>query len=255
MELDLVTILFLIAFGFLGAFVDAIVGGGGLITLPALISVGLSPSSAIATNKLSASMGNFISTLTFLRAGKTNLKFLLPILPFIFLFSMFGAWTVHFVPNEILRPLVIVMLIVVLIYTLIKKDWGQLEKSKGNSFIKNFIIICLLLIIGFYDGFFGPGTGSFFIFVLLLFGFDFLQASGNSKMLNFMSNVAALVMFLILGAVNFIYGIIMGVAMIAGSFVGAKFALKRGTKFLRYFFIFMTTILIIKNVYDYYVSM
>ena len=125
MELDLLNVIIIIFFGFVGAFFNAVVGGGGLITLPALLSVGLPPSAAIATNKLAASMGNLTSSLTFLKAGKIDIKLLGPILPFVFIFSMLGAWTVHLMDSELLRPLIIVMLSVVLIYTMIKKNWGQ----------------------------------------------------------------------------------------------------------------------------------
>lgn len=254
MELDIITVILLIFFGFLGAFLNAIVGGGGLITVPALMFVGLPPASAIATNKLAATMGNLTSTLTFFKAGKVDLKLLGPILPFVFLFSMLGAWSVHLMNPAILKPLVIIMLILVLIYTLMKKDWGQIENRKEFTLKRKVIFIACLLLIGFYDGFFGPGTGSFIIFVFLMMGFDFLQASGNSKLLNFTSNIAALTMFLILGEVLFAYGIIMGISMICGAYVGTRFALQKGTTFVRILFITTTIILIAKNSYDFFFS-
>lgn len=250
MDFDVLTIILLIIFGFLGAFVDAIVGGGGLVTLPALLSIGIPPTFALGTNKFASTMGSFMSVMTYLRAGKINLKFALPILPFILIFSMAGAKAVHYVPNEILRPLVIIMLILVLIYTLMKKDWGQLEKASELSMLKKSILILLIVAIGFYDGFFGPGTGSFFIFVILMYGLDFLKASGNAKIFNFMSNFGALIMFLYLGNVLFLYGLIMGVSMICGAYVGSKFALRGGTKFVRIFFIIITSVLIVKNIMD-----
>ncbi len=251
MELDLLNVFIIVFFGFVGAFINATVGGGGLITLPALLSVGLPPSAAIATNKLAASMGNLTSTITFFKAGKIDIKLLGPILPFVFIFSMLGAWTVHLMDSELLRPLIIVMLIVVLIYTLAKKNWGQLEERKPLDWKRRILFIASLLLIGFYDGFFGPGTGSFIMFVFLIAGFDFLQAAGNAKLLNFISNIAALIMFLILGEVVFVYGLIMGGSMIAGAFFGTKFALSKGTSFVRMLFIIMTVVLIIKNIYDY----
>lgn len=251
MELDIVKVFVLSFFGFVGAFINATVGGGGLITLPALLSVGLPPSAAIATNKLAASMGNLTSFLTFFKAGKIDLKLIGPILPFVFIFSMIGAWTVHLMDSELLRPLIIVMLIIVLIYTLAKKNWGQLAERKPFNWKRGIIFFSSLVLLAFYDGFFGPGTGSFIIFVFLIMGFDFLEAAGNAKLLNFMSNIAALTMFLILGEVVFTYGLIMGISMIVGSFFGTKFALKKGTSFVRMLFIVMTIILIMKNIYDY----
>ncbi|MDN4493325.1 TSUP family transporter [Ureibacillus aquaedulcis] len=252
MELDLVKVMIIIFFGFVGAFVNATVGGGGLITLPALLSVGLPPSAAIATNKLAASMGNLTSSLTFFKAGKIDVKLLGPILPFVFIFSMLGAWTVHLMDSELLRPLIIVMLIAVLIYTLIKKNWGQSEERKPLDWKRGTLFVASIVLLGFYDGFFGPGAGSFMMFVFLIAGFDFLQAAGNAKLINFVSNIAALIMFLILGEVVFLYGLIMGISMIAGAFFGTKFALSKGTSFVRMLFIIITVILIIKNIYDYW---
>ncbi|MDI7742225.1 TSUP family transporter [Lysinibacillus fusiformis] len=254
MELDLLNVIIIIFFGFVGAFFNAVVGGGGLITLPALLSVGLPPSTAIATNKLASTMGNLTSSLTFFKAGKIDLKLLWPILPLVFIFSMLGAWTVHLMNSELLRPLIIVMLIVVLIYTLIKKNWGQLEERKPLNWKRGILFFGAIVLLGFYDGFFGPGTGSFIMFIFLMAGFDFLQAAGNAKLLNFISNIAALIMFLILGEVVFIYGLIMGASMIAGAYFGTKFALNKGTSFVRLLFIIMTIVLIIKNIYDYVFS-
>ena len=251
MELDLLNVIIIIFFGFVGAFFNAVVGGGGLITLPALLSVGLPPSAAIATNKLAASMGNLTSSLTFLKAGKIDIKLLGPILPFVFIFSMLGAWTVHLMDSELLRPLIIVMLSVVLIYTMIKKNWGQLEERKPLNWKRGILFFAGIVLLGFYDGFFGPGTGSFIMFIFLMAGFDFLQAAGNAKLLNFISNIAALIMFLILGEVVFICGLIMGVSMIAGAYCGTKFALNKGSSFVRILFIIMTIVLIIKNIHDY----
>lgn len=252
MELDITTVILLIFFGFLGAFLNALVGGGGLITTPTLMLVGLPPATAIATNKLAATMGNLTSTLTFLKAGKVDMKLLGPILPFVFLFSMLGAWTVHLMNPALLKPLVIIMLILVLIYSIIKKDWGQDQNIKEITWKRKLLFIAALLVIGFYDGFLGPGTGSFIIFVLLMRGFDFLQASGNAKLLNFTSNIAALTMFLILKEVLFAYGLIMGVSMVCGAYVGSKFALKKGSTFVRMVFIVTTAILIAKNSYDFF---
>lgn len=254
MDIDLFSITALFFFGFIGAFINSVVGGGGLITLPALLFVGLPPATAIATNKLAASLGNFTSMMTFLRAGKIDIKMLGPIVPFVFIGSMLGAFTVHHVDSEILRPLVLFLLIGVLIYTFIKKDLGKVKDGEKVIGKKKLVGLILLIGLGFYDGFFGPGTGSFMIFVLLFMGFNFIEASGSSKLLNFTSNLAALIMFLFLGAVNFTYGFIMGFAMILGAYTGSKIALSKGTEFIRILFIIVTTVLILKNGYDYFFS-
>lgn len=249
MDVSIVIILFI--FGFLGAFLNSIVGGGGLITLPALLFVGLPPATAIATNKLAATLGNLTSMLTFLRAGKIDFKLLRPIVPLVFIGSMLGALTVNFISQDLLKPLIFIMLVVVLIYTIIKKDWGSIENRRVLTKKSKALFIGVLVVIGFYDGFLGPGTGSFIIFVFILMGFDFVKASGNAKLLNFTSNFAALLMFLFLDAVNYSYGLIMGSAMIIGAYAGAKFALGRGTSYVRIIFIVVTSLLILKNGYDF----
>ena len=152
-------------------------------------------------------------------------------------------------------PLVLIVLFAVLIFTIVKKDWGMAEKRRKLTKKSKAFFILVLVTIGYYDGFIGPGTGSFIIFAFITMGYDFIQASGNAKLLNFTSNIAALLTFLMLGAVNFLYGLIMGLAMIAGAFVGAKVALGRGTKFVRLVFIIVTSLLIVKNGYDFFYEM
>ena len=110
----------------------------------------------------------------------------------------------------------------------------------------------LIFFIGFYDGFLGPGTGSFLIFAFLLIGYDFVKAAGSAKLLNFGSNIGALLLFLILGHVNFMYGIILAIAQIIGSIIGSKFAIRRGTGYIRALFIIVTLVLLLKNTYDYF---
>lgn len=240
--------------GFIGAFVNAIVGGGGLITVPALLAVGLPPATAIGTNKLAAALGNLTSMLTFLRAGKVNVRVLAPIVPIVFIGSMCGAMVIHLLPSEILRPLIIILLVAVLIYSILKKDLGQVRAGQTISTRKKWFGCLLLIGLGFYDGFFGPGTGSFMIFVLLFMGFDFIQAAGSSKMLNLASNMAALIVFLFHGTVHFSYAIVLGLSMIAGAYVGSRLALNKGTGFIRLLFIVITATLVVKTIYDYYVA-
>src|SRR5690554_6081404 len=150
----------LVGFGFLGAFINAIVGGGGLITVPALLAVGLPPAVAIGTNKLAAATGNLTSMLTFMRAGKVDWRLLLPVLPWVFLASVSGAVVVHQISPDILQPLVVVLLVAVLLYSLWKKDLGQLRETVATTPGRKLIAYVLVIALGFYDGFFGPGTGS-----------------------------------------------------------------------------------------------
>lgn len=251
MDIDIISVLTVVVFGFIASFLNAIVGGGGLISLPALLFVGLPPSVAIATNKLANTIGNGTSMLTFLRAGKIDRALIKKVVPFVFIGSMFGAFIVHLLSSAILKPLMLIMLIVIAIYTIFKKDWGQTTERKVLSRGKKLLFLGILIIIGFYDGFFGPGTGSFIIFAFLFVGYDFLQAAGNAKALNFTSNLAALLMFLFLGEVNFTYGLIMGITMIFGAYLGSKFALGKGSSYMRIIFIIVTLTLIAKNIWDY----
>jgi len=251
-DINLYTLLFLIIAGFIAAFIDSVVGGGGLISIPALLFTGLPPSTALATNKLASSMGSLTSTLAFIKAGKINFKLVIKLFPLTIIGAISGAYVVHFVSSEILKPLILVLLIIVAIYTILKKDWGKEAVYKGLNWKKATIFIFAIFAIGFYDGFLGPGTGSFLLFAFLMIGFDFVQAAGNAKILNFGSNIAALIIFLAMGSVNFSYGIPMGLAMIAGALIGTKFAIKKGASYVRLLFIFVTILLISKNVLTYF---
>ena len=239
------------ALGFLAAFIDAVVGGGGLISIPTLLAVGLPPSIALGTNKLASVFGSMTSAFRFIRSGKVDLKLVGRLFVPVFILAMLGASLATFLPAQLLKPIVIVILTLVLFYTILKKDWGDVRKVQSFTVRKAILITVLLSLIGFYDGFLGGGTGSFMMFILLLFGFDFLGAAGNAKVLNFASNLGALILFMILGEVNYLYGLIMAASMIAGSYVGAMFAIKQGVGYVKVLFIVVTALLILKNAYDY----
>ncbi|WP_141431048.1 TSUP family transporter [Bacillus sp. 03113] len=250
-DLNLYTLGFLVLAGFLAAFIDSVVGGGGLISFPALLFLGLPPSTAIATNKLAGSMGSLTSTISFIKSGKVNFSLVSKLFPLTVIGSLLGAYVVRHVSSGVLKPLVLVLLIAVAIYTIVKKDWGKDAKYKGMNLQRGIIFAVVVFTIGFYDGFFGAGTGSFLLFSFLIIGFDFIQSAGNAKVLNFGSNIAALIMFLYFDMVNFSYGIPMGIAMILGALVGSNFAIKQGVSYVRILFIVVTLFLIGKNILDY----
>jgi uncharacterized protein len=243
-------IMFLIAAGFVAAFVDAVVGGGGLVTLPALLAVGLPPSLALGTNKFASTMSSLTSMTTFLMHGKIQLRLVAALFPLSLGGAALGAYIIHRLPSDFLRPLVVVLLVAVTIYTLLKKNWGAASVYQGLSTRSAVLLGCGALAIGFYDGFFGPGTGSFLIFMFIFFGFDFVRASANAKVLNFASNLAALIMFWSLGSVSFTYGLPMGLAMILGAYTGSRMAVKHGVKFVKPLFVIMTVGLIGKQIWD-----
>lgn len=251
MEWDWTIILVIIAFGFLAAFIDAVVGGGGLISIPALLAIGLPPATALGTNKLASAFGSLTSALRYLRSGKVDLKIVYKLFPLSFVASICGAILAVYLPAELLKPLVIVILTCVLIYTVMKKDWGSIRTYQRLSLTKLILFVGVIMLIGFYDGFLGGGTGSFLMFAFLIIGFDFLSAAGNAKVLNFASNFGALLLFIYLGHVNFVIGLSMAASMIVGSYVGAWFALKYGVGYVKVLFVVVTSILIVKNLIDY----
>ena len=183
-----------------------------------------------------------------------DLKIVGKLFPFVFVFAIGGASIATFLPSELLKPVVIVILTIVMIYTIMKKDWGNVRTFTKLTFGKAILFALLMCLIGFYDGFLGGGTGSFMLFILLMFGFDFLGAAGNAKVLNFASNLGALLLFICLGQVDYFYGLIMAVSMICGSYVGAMFAIKKGVGYVKVLFIVVTAILILKNAYDYLIQ-
>ncbi len=244
------TLLFLVAAGFLAAFVDSVVGGGGLVSMPALLLAGLPPGVVLGTNKLGGTASSLTSAAQFLRSGHIEKKLAFALFPLSFAGSALGSYTVALLPSAFLKPLVVVLLIVVTIYTIFKKSWGKDAVYRGLTNAKRVLVALAAFVIGYYDGFFGPGTGSFLLFAFLLLGFDFVRAAGNARLLNFASNVASLATFLYFGLVDFAYGIPMALAMIVGAYAGSRFAIKRGSAFVKPLFVTVTSLLIGKQLWD-----
>lgn len=245
-------IMFLVAAGFIAAFIDSVVGGGGLISLPALMFAGLPPSLAIGTNKLAGTMSSLTSMVSFFLSGKINFKLVRWLFPLAFGGSALGSYTVTLIPNQFLIPMVIVLLIAVTVYTLFKKKWGEVS-SYTTLNTKTAVLVALgSFALGFYDGFFGPGTGSFLIFMFLFVGLDFVGASANAKVLNFASNISSLITFALLHSVNISYGLPMGLAMIFGAIIGSQVAVRKGTGYVKPLFVLVTTLSVINMVYRNY---
>ena len=248
--MDITMVGFLMAMGFVASFVDAVVGGGGLISVPALMCTGLSPVTVLGTNKVAAVMGAVTSFITFIRSGKVDFGLIKYLFPCSLVGSAVGVFAVRLVPPDFLRPLVVVMLIVVSIYSVTKRDLGIQSTYHGMTRRKLILSALTAFAFGFYDGFFGPGTGSFLLFSFLLIGFDFIVASGNSRALNFASNIAAALIFSYVGEVNFSYALPMGAAMIIGAWCGAKVAIRKGAAYVRPLFLGVTIVLIGKQLWD-----
>jgi uncharacterized protein len=251
MEMDLSTVLFLAFFGFVAAFIDSTVGGGGLISLPALLGLGIPPYLALGTNKLAGTISSATSSYTFIRSGKFDKKLMMILFPVSLVGAYFGAKVVLFVPQELLKILVVVMMALIFVYTLFNKRFGQDTNYRGLTRFSLGLGIPLTFIIGFYDGFFGPGTGSFFVFMMvLLFGYDFVIAAGNGRILNLASNIAALTVFMMEGKVIFLTGLVMGAAMLLGATLGARMAIKTGVRYVRPLFLIVSIALMTKMIYE-----
>lgn len=244
-------LLMICTLGFLAAAVDAIAGGGGLISLPALLMVGVPPHLALGTNKFAASTASLSSSLTFARSGKVHFPLVKWQIPFTFIGAALGVLAVLQVSSAFLNKAVLVLVLLVGIYTLFHKNLGMEDQFKGLR-TSNIVLGCTFaLILGFYDGFFGPGTGSFLIFAFItLYGFDFVAASANSKILNFTSNLASLILFAWSGKILFTYGIPMAIFMVFGSRVGTKLAIHRGAQLVKPIFVTMSLLVAAKLIYS-----
>lgn len=249
--MDLATVSILAVFGFLSAFIDSCVGGGGLISLPAILGLGVPPHIALGTNKLAGTISSATSSATFVSQGKFDKKMMLLLFPVSFIGSWAGANTVLMIPKDFLRVLVMVMMAVIFLYTVFNKRFGEISRFKGFTPFTLSLGIPFTFLIGFYDGFFGPGTGSFFVFLMVLvFGYDFVIAAGNGRILNFASNIAALAVFIWHDTVLFPIGLTMGAAMIAGATLGARMAIKTGVRYVRPLFLAISLTLLGKMLYE-----
>jgi uncharacterized membrane protein YfcA len=237
----------------LAGFVDSIVGGGGLILLPALFAAypTATPATLLGTNKSASVWGTAFATWQYSRRVEVRWSSLLPAAAATMLAAFAGAWLVTLVSAEFLRRLLPVVLLAVLIYTLMRKDMGRHHAPRYHGRTELLATSSIGLTIGFYDGFFGPGTGSFFVFLLVRWlGYDFLNASVAAKLLNLSSNIAALVLFTYKGHVWWHMALPMALANVLGSLVGTRMALKHGAGFVRAMFIVVVSALICKTSYD-----
>jgi uncharacterized membrane protein YfcA len=248
-DLTIATALFLLAASFFAGFIDSIAGGGGLIQLPALL-IGLPKSDTaevLGTNKLSSIFGTSTAAALYRKQIKPDPKVLLAMgLPAL-LGSAGGAMLASKIPTSSMRPMVLVLLIVVAVYTWFKPDLGKFENLRHLPKRRIQIAALAGVIIGFYDGIFGPGTGSFLMLILVAsLGYAFITASAIAKVVNVATNVGAIMVFGINGAVIWQIGIIMGVANISGAIIGARLAIKGGSTLVRKVFLLVTVALIVK---------
>jgi uncharacterized membrane protein YfcA len=243
----------LLAGAFFAGSVDAMVGGGGLVQLPLLFAAypHQAPARLLGTSKLAGVFGTSSAAWRFSRRVILPWNLLIPGLGLAFTMSLCGAITATHVPSDVFRPLVPVMLSVVLIYTLLRKDFGQVHAPRDLHRQHRIAAFMMIAAIGAYDGFFGPGTGSFFMVLFIrFFGFDFLNAAASARMLNVATNLSALLWFGAHGSVLWSLGLAMAVCNVAGAQVGTRLALRGGTQLMRYVFIVIVAMLIMKTGHD-----
>jgi uncharacterized membrane protein YfcA len=252
-ELDLIMLL---AAALFAGFVDAVAGGGGLIQVPTLLMAlpAESPATVFGTNKLASIFGTGNAALRYARRISLPWSIALPAAAAAFVFSFAGAMAVTWLPKDVVRPLVLGLLVLVLAYTVIKPGFGVVSGSRLTPLVERRWALWVGAGLGFYDGFFGPGAGSFMIFAFVrLFRLDFLHASSAAKVVNFATNAAALAYFAPTGHVLWAVGLAMTVFNIAGALLGARLALRHGSGFVRGVFIVVASVLIVRLGYDTFV--
>lgn len=250
MEDPSTTVLFLLALAGLAAgFVDAVVGGGGLIQLPALL-VGLpgaAPVQVLATNKLASICGTSVSSATYFRRVRPDPRTFLPLMLLAFVGSALGAAVASQVPRAAFEPIVLAVLVLVGAYVLLRPTLGEETALRFSGHRHTLAALGTGLVVGFYDGALGPGTGSFFVLALVaLLGYGFLEASAKAKMANWATNLAALAVFVPQGAVLWHVGLLVGAGNLVGGYLGARTAVSRGSSFVRAFFLAVVAAFIVR---------
>ena len=252
---ELGTIAGLGGFALLAGLVDAVAGGGGLIQLPALLLLwpageATALAAVLGTNKFSSICGTGLAAVQYARRVPLNWASLLPAAGAALAGAWLGARVVTGLNPALLRPLILGLLVAVAGYTFARKDLGRLHAPRFSPGQERWLGVAVSAGIGFYDGFFGPGTGSFLIFAFVgLFGFDFLTASAGAKVINFATNLSALAYFAATDHIRYRYALPMAACNMAGALLGARLALGRGNRFVRGFFLVVVTAMILRYGY------
>jgi len=250
MEFEVIAIV--CGFVFLAGLIDSIAGGGGLISLPAYIASGIPVHMALGCNKFSSAFGTIVSSARFWKKKKVHIKTAVISIVCALSGSAAGAKTALYVDDFIFRIILIVVIPIVAGIVMLKKDFGTVNEVDTLNQPKVIILSAVIgLSIGFYDGFLGPGTGTFLIFsYTLLLHFDLVTASGNAKLVNLSSNLGALIMFLIHGQVYFPLAIPAALFGVAGNFIGSGLALKKGSKIIKPVFVIALGLLVFNLIYS-----
>jgi uncharacterized membrane protein YfcA len=241
-------ILLLFFTGLFAGTVDAIAGGGGLISVPILLSTGMPPHIVLGTNKLQSSIGTLMAAINYHRHGLVSFKSVMVGLFFGVLGASAGAIVSQLISGDVLRKIVPFILFVILIYTIFTPKLGHQDEQPRMRAPIFFSVFGFLL--SFYDGFFGPGTGSFWVFLITFFlGFNLIKATAYTKIFNLNSNFVSLICFAIGGNIDYRLGFCMAAGQLIGGYVGAHLAIKKGARFVRPFFLAIVTITILSLLY------
>jgi uncharacterized membrane protein YfcA len=252
-DISTLTLIFILIAAFSAGFVDAIAGGGGLIQLPALLIS--FPDREVAevagTNKLGSIFGTSAAALNYRRNIKTDPKLLLAMVLPAFIGSGSGSLLATQISTEQLKVAIVVMLVAVFAYTLARPDLGKVEVLKGAAKRQRTVGAIAGLTIGFYDGFIGPGTGTLLMIVLVAaLGFAFIGASAIAKVVNVATNFASIIVFGISGSIMWVVGLAVGICNLAGGIIGSRVAIRRGSDFVRKFYLVVTFALIVRVLFD-----
>ncbi len=240
-------ILFLV--GAVAGLVDSIAGGGGLITLPTLLALGLPPQTALGTNKFQSSFGSVTASLYHIRKGVINLRDAMPGIVCTFAGAAAGAWTVELIASDLLARVIPILLLAIALYGLFTPRFGSGQHTPVMARLPFYLIAGLGL--GFYDGFFGPGVGSFWALAFVMgVGFDLTRATAYTKLMNCTSNIASLIVFFLGGRVVWLAGAAMAIGQIAGSRLGSALVLKKGANLIRPVYITVVLLIMVKLIYD-----
>lgn len=247
-------ILYVLPIAFFAGLVDAIAGGGGLIQISSLLFLfpDVPVATLLGTNKLASACGTIISSAHYVRTLKINFKVIMPALMGAFIFSALGARVATLVDNQILKPIIFVLLLSMGLYTLLHKNFGiSIQKNQSEHLHLKFYCALIGAVLGFYDGFFGPGTGSFLIFCFVgWLGFNFLEGSAFAKLTNLSSNLAAMLYFAVDGHIFYKIALPMAAFNMLGNWVGAHLAVKKGSQFVRWIFLLVVTAVLIQFAYQ-----
>lgn len=247
------SVFILCGFSFLAGFIDAIIGGGGLIQTPAILfTLPQYPvPTLIGTTKIPSLGGSMMGAFQYSRRVAIVGKFIGPMMAIAFVASWLGAWTLTRIPNSFMKPFALVILVTVFVYTLTQKGFGQATERIVTAQQQRVRMWLMGLIIGFYDGFFGPGTGSFLVLGFIsLIGFDFLKASAYAKLVNAATNLSCTLFFANKGYILYAVAFPMALANLSGAFLGARLAILKGNSFIRVFFLLVIAATILRFAWD-----